>query len=305
MQPDLPQNCTIAQALQQAASLGLPRLDAQLLLLHALEQTTQNRAWLLAHDTDPLPPAQQQHWQQLLQRRLAGEPVAYLLGQREFFGLPLAVNPHVLDPRPDTETLVQWALDVLPTLPAAPTLADMGTGSGAIACALAQHARHHGIQATIYATDASGNALAVARHNAQQLKLPITFALGNWFAAFAALPATPGSAPHATPRFHLIASNPPYIASDDPHLPALRHEPLSALVSGADGLDDIRTLITQAPHWLHHGGWLLLEHGYDQAPAVQALLQARGFTQVQGRTDLGGIVRCSGGQWQAGADSRQ
>ena len=302
-------NCTIAQALQQAASLGLPRLDAQLLLLHALGQSSQNRAWLLAHDTETLTPPQQQHWQQLLQRRLAGEPVAYLLGQREFFGLPLAVNPHVLDPRPDTEPLVQWALDLLPTLPANPVLADMGTGSGAIACALAHHSLHHsqhnGIHASVYATDASPSALAVAQHNAQQLKLPITFAQGNWFAAFAALPTAPSSAPHATPRFHLIASNPPYIASNDPHLPALRHEPLSALVSGTDGLDDIRTLIAQAPHWLHDGGWLLLEHGYDQAAAVQALLQARGFTQVQGRKDLGGIVRCSGGQWLAGADSRQ
>ena len=221
-------NCTIAQALQQAASLGLPRLDAQLLLLHALGQSSQNRAWLLAHDTETLTPPQQQHWQQLLQRRLAGEPVAYLLGQREFFGLPLAVNPHVLDPRPDTETLVQWALDLLPTLPANPVLADMGTGSGAIACALAHHSLHHsqhnGIHASVYATDASPSALAVAQHNAQQLKLPITFAKATGLLLLP--PCPPRQAAHPMLR-HAFTSSP----ATRPISPATTHTCLPCAMS--------------------------------------------------------------------------
>ena len=203
----------------------------------------------------------------------------------EFFGLRLAVDARVLDPRPDTETLLEWALALLPGLGSHPTVADLGTGSGALACALAQQAPH----AQVWASDASAAALEVAQHNAQHLQLPVHFAQGSWFDAF--------TQHHSNLRFDLLLSNPPYIRSNDPYLPALRHEPLQALVSGADGLDDIRTLIAQAPDWLRPDGWLLLEHGYDQADAVQQLLLARGFTHVQGRQDLAGIVRCSGGQW--------
>ncbi len=282
---------TVAQALQQGIAQGLAPLDAQLLLLHALGQNEAGRSWLLAHDDEVLSNAEQHRWQQLVQRRLQGEPVAYLRGWREFFGLRLAVDARVLDPRPDTETLLEWALALLPGLGSHPkrssslTIADLGTGSGALACALAQQAPH----TQVWASDASAAALEVAQHNAQRLQLPVHFVQGSWFDAFAK---------HSDDlRFDLLLSNPPYIRSDDPHLSALRHEPLQALVSGADGLDDIRTLIAQAPDWLRPGGWLLLEHGYDQADAVQQLLQARGFTHVQGRQDLAGIVRCSGGQW--------
>ena len=272
---------TLAQALQQAARDGLPRIDAQLLLLHAIGKDDADRAWLLAHDDQQLTTEQLTHWQQLVQRRLAGEPVAYLRGFHAFYGLQLAVDARVLDPRPDTETLVDWALELLPGLPPQSLLADLGTGSGAIACALATHAP----QAQVYACDASADALQVAQHNAQTLQLPIRFAHGNWLQAFGDM------------RFHLIASNPPYIRNDDPHLAALTHEPLQALTSGIDGLDDIRQIIAQAPQHLHDGGWLLLEHGYDQSDAVQQLLRAQGFVQVQSQLDLSGVARCTGGQW--------
>lgn len=281
----MPPSTTVAQALQQGIARGLTPLDAQLLLLHALGRDEAGRAWLLAHDGDALNTTDWHRWQQLIERRLQGEPVAYLRGWREFFGLHLGVDSRVLDPRPDTETLVEWALALLPALGEHPTVADLGTGSGAIACALAQHAPH----AHVWASDASAAALQVAQHNAQRLQLPVQFVQGQWLQAFAPQ--------QVELRFDLLLSNPPYIRANDPHLPALRHEPVQALVSGADGLDDIRTLIEQAPQWLRPGGWLLLEHGYDQAEAVQQLLQARGFAQVQGRQDLAGIVRCSGGQW--------
>ena len=282
---DCPVHMTIAQALRDGITQGLAPLDAQLLLLHALQRKAEGRAWLLAHDTDLIDPGSLQRWQALVQRRRQGEPVAYLLGQREFFSLTLMVDSRVLDPRPDTETLVEWALEMLPKQGSRPIVADLGTGSGAIACALA----HHAPQAEVWASDASAAALAVAQHNAQSLQLPIRFAQGHWLDAFAL--------PDSSLKFDLLVSNPPYIRSDDPHLPALRHEPQQALVSGADGLDAIRTLAEQAPQWLRPGGWLLLEHGYDQAQAVQQILQDQGFTQVQGRRDLAGIVRCSGGQW--------
>lgn len=283
--PTLHPPMTLAQTLQQGRALGLTLLDAQLLLLHALQRDDAGRTWLLTHDTDTLDAASWQRWQALVQRRLHGEPVAYLLGRREFFGLSLMVDRRVLDPRPDTETLVEWALALLPTLGKSPIVADLGTGSGAIACAIAHHARH----AQIWASDASNEALVVAQHNARQLQLPVHFVQGHWFDAFATLPEPP--------QFDLIVSNPPYIPAEDPHLPALQHEPLLALTSGIDGLDAIRTLVQQAPQWLKPGGWLLLEHGYDQSEAVQALMRQRGFTNIQGRADLAGIIRCSGGMW--------
>jgi len=270
---------TLEQALHQARQAGLDRIDAQLLLLHALGRPDAGRAWLLTHDTDLLTPAQQQAFNDFCARRMAGAPVAYLTGRKEFYGLALQIDARVLDPRPDTETLVDWALEVL-TGHAAPRIADLGTGSGAIALAL-QHQRP---DARVWAVDASADALAVAEANARQLGLALQFAHGSWLQALAKELA-----------FDAIVTNPPYIAANDPHLLGLTHEPLSALASGADGLDDIRAIIDQAPAHLAPGGWLLIEHGWDQAPAVQALLEAAGFAQVQSRNDLAGIARCTGG----------
>ena len=272
---------TLAQALAQAHTLGLARIDAQLLLLHTVGRAGSDRAWLLAHDTDVLAPAQHAQFLALCQRRLAGEPVAYLTGRKEFYGLPLQVDARVLDPRPDTETLVDWALEVIAPL-ASPRVVDLGTGSGAIALAL----QSQRADAQVLAVDASTHALAVARANAERLGLPVQFQPANWLAGVEG-------------PFDAIVSNPPYIPSADPHLAALTHEPLQALASGADGLDDIRTIVAQAPTHLRPGGWLLLEHGYDQAQAVQALLATHGFAQVQSRNDLAGIARCTGGQWPA------
>ena len=274
---------TLAQALAQAHTLGLARIDAQLLLLHTVGRAGNDRAWLLAHDTDALALPEHAHFLALCQRRMAGEPVAYLTGHKEFYGLALQVDARVLDPRPDTETLVDWALEVIAPLPA-PRVADLGTGSGAIALALQNQRR----TAQVLAVDASSDALAVAEANARRLRLPVRFALSNWLAAVEG-------------TFDAIVSNPPYIPKADPHLAALTHEPLQALASGADGLDDIRTIVAQAPAHLAPGGWLLLEHGYDQAEAVRALLSQRGFSQVQSHNDLAGIARCSGGQWSAAA----
>ena len=270
---------TLQQALTTAQAQGLARIDAQMLLLHTLGRATGDRAWLITHDTDTLPPAVQQRFEALCQRRLAGEPVAYLTGTKAFYGLELQVDARVLDPRPDTETLVDWALEVLKGHPA-PRLLDLGTGSGAIALAL-QHQRP---DATVLAVDASPDALAVAQANATRLGLAVQFRHGHWMEGLEGV-------------FDAIVSNPPYIPAADPHLAALTHEPLQALASGADGLDDLRTLIAQAPAHLKPGGWLLLEHGWDQADAVSALLHSAGLEQVQGRKDLAGIVRCSGGRW--------
>ena len=273
---------TLAQALAQAHTLGLARIDAQPLLLHAVGRPDAGRAWLLAHDTDAMDEAVHAQFIALCQRRLAGEPVAYLTGRKEFYGLPLQVDARVLDPRPDTETLVDWALEVIAPL-ASPRVVDLGTGSGAIALAL----QSQRTDAQVLAVDASADALAVARANAERLGLPVQFQSANWLAGVEG-------------PFDAIVSNPPYIPSADPHLAALTHEPLQALASGEDGLEDIRTIVAQAPTHLRPGGWLLLEHGYDQADAVQALLAAQGFTQVQSRNDLAGIARCTGGQWPSG-----
>lgn len=279
---------TVAQCLRQAQTLGLARVDAQMLLLHGLQRPLHDRAWLLAHDGDTLTTAQETAWQAALQRRLQGEPVAYITGRKDFFGLTLNVDARVLDPRPDTETLVEWALACLAeAAPASspangsPRILDLGTGSGAVALAL-QHARP---DAKVWAVDASEDALAVARANAARLHLGVQFMASDWLDAV--------DVQH-TGRFDLIVSNPPYVAEGDPHLVALTHEPLQALASGPDGLDDIRQIIAQAPAFLTPGGWLLLEHGWDQAAPVQALLREAGFVQVQSRRDLGGIERCTG-----------
>jgi release factor glutamine methyltransferase len=249
--------------------------------LHALARDPNDRAWLLAHDTDALPEPAAEHLLALLARHAGSEPMGYLLGEQAFFGLDLQVDERVLVPRPDTETLVRWALDLIDTLPQPTTLLDLGTGSGAIALALKSQRPN----AAVRASDTSEAALTVARSNAERLGLAVVFYSGDWFDAIPDM------------RFHLIASNPPYIAELDRHLSALRHEPISALTAGPDGLADIRRLVNGAPDHLHPGGWLLLEHGHDQAEAVYALLQARGFEAVTSRNDLTGIARCGGGRW--------
>jgi len=268
---------TVSLALQSAIAQGIARLEAQLLLLYALGRKSDERAWLLAHDEEPLSITGQQIWQEALARRMGGEPLPYITGWTAFYGLEIKVDARVLCPRADTETLVDWALELLP--PAARAI-DLGTGSGAIALALKQQRT----DVRMCARDLSADALAVAQANAQRLGLDIAFSQGAWLEGW-------------TEAFDAIVSNPPYIADADPHLAALAHEPLQALASGHDGLDDLRAIIAQAPACLKPGGWLLLEHGYDQAEAVRQLLQAKGFVDVQSRKDLAGTERCSGGRW--------
>jgi release factor glutamine methyltransferase len=278
---------TVQIALLRAQKHGMAKIDARILLLHTLGKSTSDLAWLVANDNNPINTLQADAYSALCARRRAGEPVAYIVGHKAFYGLKLAVDQRVLDPRDDTETLVDWALALLPTTAVQNTLKalDLGTGSGAIALAI-QSKRP---QVQVHASDASAEALTVAQANAASHRLPVQFHQGHWLDAVKAQ------------QFDLIVSNPPYIASADPHLAALTHEPLSALASGADGLDDIRSIIAQAPAHLKAGGWLLLEHGYDQADAVRALLTAQGFSPVESRNDLSDIARCSGGQWQGRA----
>ena len=247
------------------------RHEAELLLLHVLDRP---RSWLFAHATDPLSVADQVAFEALLGRRVAGEPVAYLTGRRGFWTLDLEVGPATLIPRPETELLVELALERLPQ-DRALQLADLGTGSGAIALALASERP----QAQVLATDASPGALAVAARNAARHALHnVRFAEGghDWYA------------PLQGARFDLIASNPPYIASNDPHLAQgdLRFEPVSALASGVDGLDDIRRIVDGGQAHLRPGGWLLIEHGWDQGAAIRALFDAAGFAKVQTAQDL-------------------
>ncbi|MGH6647418.1 peptide chain release factor N(5)-glutamine methyltransferase [Aquabacterium sp.] len=270
---------TVAQALAQARQGGVDRLDAQLMLCTLLQRP---RAWLLAHDEDALPADLAERYASWAHRRAQGEPLAYLLGDKEFYGLNLGVGPDVLIPRPDTETLVEWALELIPAGPLSSPfeVLDLGTGSGAIALAL----QHHRPQARVTAVDASPGALAVAQANAQRLKLPVENLPGSWFE------------PVAGRHFDLVVSNPPYIAEDDEHMAALRFEPKQALTSGATGLDDLCLITAEASRHLKPGGWLLLEHGYNQAEAVSDLLKNRGFRHVGTRTDLGKNPRCTGGQ---------
>ncbi len=268
---------TVAALLDAARADGVDRLDAQLLLAAVLGRP---RAWLLAHGEAPV--AEAGRFRALAARRAAGEPLAYLLGEKEFHGLALQVTPAVLVPRPDTETLVDWALELLPPGSQAAVL-DLGTGSGAVALALAR--QRPGARLT--AVDASAAALAVARGNGERLGLPVRWLASDWFSALAG------------ERYGLVVGNPPYIAEGDPHLAALRHEPLGALTSGADGLDAIRRIAAAAPAHLAPGAWLLLEHGHDQAEAVRALLAAAGLAEACTRRDLAGQPRCSGARRRA------
>jgi release factor glutamine methyltransferase len=267
---------------QSGSQLGIDRLDAQLLMLHALGREQSDRAWLITHDDETLSEAAALAFHNFCQRRLNGEPVAYIVGSKPFFGLDLQVDKRVLVPRPDTETLVEWTL----TFNAANKILDMGTGSGAIALAL-KSARPDW---QITALDASPDALDVAQNNAKRLNLNVNFLQSSWFDSL--------KSDTSQPTFDLIVSNPPYIVEGDWHMAALAHEPKQALTSGADGLDDIRQIILQSPDFLTSGGWLLLEHGYDQAVAVRDLLTQRGFAQVQSQKDLAGLERCTGGQFK-------
>ena len=271
-------NASVGTALEQARALGLERLDAQLWLARVLQRP---RSWLLAHAEAPLSPAQQQAFAAGCERLAQLEPLAYLLGEREFHGLMLQVGPAVLVPRPDTETLVDWALQLLASTPVAqPDVADLGTGSGAIALAI----KHRRPAAQVCAVDCSAAALEVARANGARHGLQIEWQLGDWWR------------PLQGRRFHLVVSNPPYVADGDPHLPALRHEPALALTPGGDGMSALARIIDGAVPRLHGGSWLLLEHGHEQADAVCRLLAAGGFESVQTRDDLAGRPRCSGGR---------
>jgi release factor glutamine methyltransferase len=270
----------VAQALEGASARGLERLDAQLLLLHALARSETDRGWLLAHDGDPLPADRERCFFDLAARRISGEPLAYIVGHKEFHGIDLQVDARVLVPRPDTETLVDWAIELLQEQRRAPHVIDLGTGSGAVALAIKRAVP----PARVQATDVDADALEVARANARRLGLDVEFQCASWLDG-------------AGGPFDLVVSNPPYIREGDEHLPALRHEPRGALVAGPDGLDAIRSIVAQAPSRLAAHGWLVLEHGWDQAAAVRALMRQAGFGYAASRRDLAGIERCTGGQW--------
>jgi len=255
------------------------KFEAQLLLQNVLNV---NRAWLLAHESDALQDKIKADFESLLARRLLGEPIAYILGQREFFGLNLIVTPDTLIPRPDTETLVETALDKIPT-DTPFTVLDLGTGTGAVALAIAEHRP----EAQVTAIDASSGALDIAKRNANQLDLTqVDFRLSNWFSALEG------------ERFNLIVSNPPYIEQHDIHLTQgdLRFEPMSALASGTDGLDDIRQIVDNCLLHLHPQGWLMLEHGYNQAHLVTDLMAQSGLIDITTIKDLGANDRVTIGK---------
>jgi release factor glutamine methyltransferase len=268
----------VEQALRAARQLGLERLDATRLLAHHMRCS---REWLLAHAEASLDSTIAGAFDIDCRRRAEGVPLAYLTGWREFRGLALQVTPAVLVPRPETELLAEWAIEVLHGIQASerkPRVVDLGTGSGALALAIASACPN----AHLTATDCSVEALAVAGANARRLDLPIRFAQGDWWRAV------------GNERFELAVSNPPYVAPGDPHLSALRHEPMEALVASEAGLEALRQIVEQARP--HVTGWLLLEHGWDQAEAVQMMLMHSGFREVATRTDLQGHPRCTGGR---------
>jgi len=254
------------------------RLEAQLLLGHVLGR---NRAWLMAHDGDALGENERHRLDALVRRRAAGEPIAYILGRREFWSLDLLVTPAVLVPRADTESLVERALALI-EIGRAATVCDLGTGSGAVAIAIARERP----RATVFASDASAPALAVAAANVRRLA-PGRVALwrGNWLEAVAGA------------CVDLLVSNPPYVAANDAHLARgdLPHEPRDALAAGRDGLDALRDIVAQAPRCLRPGGWLALEHGAAQGATVQALFRRSGFRQVATHRDLGDHERVTAG----------
>lgn len=261
------------------ARLRIPPGEARLLLGHGLARSA---AWLEAHREEVLAAEQLAQFRGLVTRRAAGEPVAYLLGSREFFGRDFVVTPAVLIPRPETELLVEVALGKV-GVGATAKLLDLGSGSGCIAVTLALECP----AARVTAVDIAAAALAVAKDNALRLGAAVDFYESDWFAA---LPPA---------QFDLIVANPPYIAAADRHLTEgdLRFEPAHALTDQADGLAALRRIVAEASGWLASGGWLYFEHGYDQATAVFALLQAAEFVEIEQHRDLAGIVRVSGGRW--------
>ena len=273
---------TVAAALRLAAAQfqsESARLDAELLLCHVLGV---NRSWLYAWPDKSLDALQQQRFDELVARRAAGEPVAHILGEREFWSFRLKVNPDTLIPRPDTELLVEQALLLLPE-DAVLKVADLGTGSGAIALAIARERP----RCRVLATDLSPAALAVAQENAERNRITnVEFRQGRWCEALGG------------EQFDLIVSNPPYIAEDDPHLVQgdVRFEPRAALVSGRDGLDDICRIVNEVSEHLHKGGWLMLEHGYGQGEAVRSILVRNGFDNVRTWCDLAGHERVTAGR---------
>ena len=270
----------IRQATQQLAAVSpSPRLDAEVLLMHVTGLT---RTALITHAQEPLLPEHDERLHMLLTRRARGEPIAYLTGRREFWSLDLCVTPDVLIPRPETELLVEQALAHIPD-DAEWTVADLGTGSGAIALAIATERPH----CRLIATDNSVAALAVARANATRLGIAnVEFRHGEWLKPLAGM------------RFDVIVSNPPYVRANDPHLTQgdVRFEPESALIAGADGLDTIRCIAADAVSCLRPGGWLLFEHGYDQAQAVRALLETHGYDRVASCRDTAGHERVTAGR---------
>ena len=274
---------TVRGALADARQRGVALLDAQLLLARALATT---RTALIADDERSLDSEEGERWSGWLARRADGEPLAYLLGEKEFHGLVLEVNADVLVPRPETELVVDWAAELLARgrqpagAPAAPAVVDLGTGSGAIALAIKRlHPAAH-----VIATDASARALAVARSNAARTGLAIELVEGSWWAAVAAR------------RFDVAVANPPYVAAGDAHLAELRHEPIAALASGADGLADLRAIAAGARDHLFMGGWLVVEHGFDQGAAARRLLADGGLVDVETRVDFAGHERATAGR---------
>ncbi|MBL1275896.1 MAG: peptide chain release factor N(5)-glutamine methyltransferase [Ectothiorhodospiraceae bacterium] len=276
---------TIASALRNARTLlevssESALLDAEILMGHAINR---NRAYLRTWPEKALSAPQWEQFQHSIQRRGNGEPIAYITGKRDFWDMTLMVSPDTLIPRPETETLVEQALAKIPH-DARWQIADLGTGSGAIALAIArERPRCH-----LTATDISPSALAIARTNAKQLNTTnIRFIEGAWFA------------PLSGDRFEIVVSNPPYIHPDDPHLQRgdLRFEPVSALQSGTDGMADIRNICDLARQHLQPGGWLLLEHGFEQGPATRTILDNLGYQQVETLNDLANNPRVSLGRW--------
>ncbi len=277
-------NQTIHNTLQQTIALltssDSARLDAELLLAHVLQQS---REYLHTWPEQQLSPAQTEEFNTLIYKRRDGWPIAYLVGHQAFWTLDLLVTPATLIPRPETELLIETALSLFPDEQPR-TVIDLGTGSGAIALAIAKERPHW----HVHATDASIDALAVARENARRHQIHnVTFRQGSWYAA---LPAEL--------RADLIVSNPPYICVNDPHLSQgdVRFEPVSALIAGTDGLDSIRDILIKAPQHLDAAGWVLLEHGYDQAETVHTLLVSHHFHQISQHTDLAGHTRVTQGQ---------
>ena len=270
---------TVDGALEMARTLGVERLDATVLLAHHVRRS---REWLLAHGHDALDDMVLARFEADCRRRRDDVPLAYLTGVREFHGLTLEVNPAVLVPRADTETLADWAIEIVQALANStprPQVLDLGTGSGALALALAAACP----AADVTGTDVSEAALQVAARNGRRLELPVQWRHGDWWDAL-----------HGR-RFDLVVANPPYVATGDPHLDALRHEPIGALVAGDAGLSALTAIVAEAR--FHVSGWLLLEHGWNQATAVHKLLSNAGATQIRTRRDLSGHVRCSGGRF--------